>query len=108
MRAQPADEPLVRRDPISALALWQHLDLRDALSQPVLDRYIMAEQVAQQLVIVIARHTERLPRLDHPPRQRHRRDDLWPAIHQIADEDETSTLWMAHRGDLVALVAEQI
>ncbi len=72
------------------------------------DLHIRAAERALQLDIVVAGHAEGDARFHHAPHEVDDADDIWPAIHQIAEEDDLAPVGMAPTRLGVGQIAELI
>ena len=93
MADQAVQEPL----DLGAELLGLGGQLRQRLGQTVRDLHVAAAQRPQQLVLVIARHAERVARGDHAHHQTQHAGGVRAAVDQIADEHRPPAVGMRRR-----------
>ena len=86
MADQPVHEPLGLGPELGGLGL----ELGQRLGQAVGDLDLPAAQGADQLVLVVAGHAERVARADHAHDQPQHARRVRPAVDQVADEDRAA------------------
>lgn len=74
-----------------AALLRKRLELCERSVEPMRDRDVTAAELADQLDVVVARHTVRGSGIDHIADQPNRVEDPGPAVDQVADEHRGAT-----------------
>jgi hypothetical protein len=84
------------------------LELRDGFGKAVRELYVSAAQLSQELHLVVARNTECSPGRDEAHRDPQNADNVRPAIHKVAEEDDLAALWVSPGRKIVAQSLEQV
>lgn len=82
---------------ICASLVRQRVNFGHGLRKSMGDLHVFSTQLLEELAVVIARYTERVPRLHHVPDDAQCINDSRATIHQIPDENGASSFGMAVR-----------